>query len=120
MFEGDPEILQDFLTESGELLESFDADLVTLESSPGDQGLLNKVFRALHTIKGSASFLSLKELVEVAHAAEEALNAARRGDFVIDRRAMDVLLQAADVIRRQMDCLRGGRPLVHADPALVA
>ncbi len=120
MFEGDPEILQDFLTESGELLESFDADLVTLESSPRDQDLLNKVFRALHTIKGSASFLSLKELVEVAHAAEEALNAARRGDFVIDRPAMDALLQAADVIRRQMDCLRGGRPLVHGDPALVA
>ncbi len=46
----DPEILQDFLTESGELLEELDADLVTLEDSADDSELLNKVFRALHTI----------------------------------------------------------------------
>lgn len=119
MFEGDAEILQDFLTESGELLDAFDADLVSLETAPTDQEMLNKVFRALHTIKGSASFLSLKPLVSVAHAAEEALNAARRGDFMIDRPAMDLLLQGADVIRRQMDELRSGAALSEAPAELV-
>ena len=50
----DPEIMQDFLTESGELLEHLESDLVDLEATPQDQELLNQVFRALHTIKGSA------------------------------------------------------------------
>lgn len=116
----DPEIIQDFLTESGELLESLDQDLVLLESTPEDPELLNKVFRALHTIKGSASFLALTNLVELAHAAESALNAARNRVFVVGREAMDLLLAAVDTLRRQFDDLREGRDLVKADASLVA
>jgi two-component system chemotaxis sensor kinase CheA len=116
----DREIIQDFLTEGGELLERLDQDLVQLESTPRDPEMLNAVFRALHTIKGSASFLALTELVSVAHAAESALNAARSGVVVVDRAAMDLILGAVDVLRRQFDNLRAGEPLVSADPALVA
>lgn len=116
----DPEIIQDFLTESGELLESLDQDLVLLESTPEDPELLNKVFRALHTIKGSASFLALTNLVELAHAAESALNAARNRVFVVGREAMDLLLAAVDTLRRQFDDLREGRDLIKADASLVA
>jgi chemotaxis protein histidine kinase CheA len=83
----DPEILQEFLTESGELLESLENDLVELEENNTDGELINKAFRALHTIKGSASFLALTELVSIAHAAETALNAARSGDAVVDETA---------------------------------
>lgn len=116
----DPEIIQDFLTESGELLEALDQDLVALESSPQDPELLNKVFRALHTIKGSASFLALTNLVELAHAAESALNAARNQVFVVGKEAMDLLLAAVDTLRRQFDDLRAGRDLVKAESTLVA
>ncbi len=41
----DPEILQDFLTESGELLEQLEGDLVALEETPADTELINQVFR---------------------------------------------------------------------------
>lgn len=116
----DPEILQDFLTESGELLEQFDSDLVSLERSPEDEELVNRAFRALHTIKGSASFLSLEEIVRVAHASEEALNAARKGQVRLDRPAMDQLLAAADVIKRQMHELRRGGVMERADESLIA
>lgn len=116
----DPEIVQDFLTESGELLEQLDQDLVALESAPRDPEMLNKVFRALHTIKGSASFLALTNLVELAHAAESALNAARNGVVVVDRPAMDLLLAAVDVLRKQFDDLRDGRELTKAESPLVA
>jgi two-component system chemotaxis sensor kinase CheA len=115
----DPALMQDFLTESGELLEQLDQDLVTLESTPEDPALLNQVFRALHTIKGSASFLALTNLVNIAHAAEGALNAARNRAIVVDKPAMDLLLQAVDVIKRQFVDLREGRELALADPALV-
>ncbi len=116
----DPEILQDFLTESGELLEQFDSDLVSLERAPHDKELVNRAFRALHTIKGSASFLSLEEIVRIAHASEEALNAARKGQVRLDRPAMDQLLAAADVIKRQMDQLHRGGAMESADAGLIA
>ncbi|MEM8757803.1 MAG: chemotaxis protein CheA [Planctomycetota bacterium] len=115
----DPEILQDFLTESGELLEELEGDLVTLESSPDDAEMLNQVFRALHTIKGSASFLALTELVDIAHAAESALNAARNGEAVVDRPAMDLLLDAVDTIKVQMNEIAGGEPLTTPKQATV-
>lgn len=116
----DPEILQDFLTESGELLEQFDSDLVSLERAPEDEELVNRTFRALHTIKGSASFLSLEEIVRIAHASEEALNAARKGLVRLDRVSMDHLLAATDVIKRQMDQLRRGASMERAEESLIA
>ncbi|MBL0870557.1 MAG: chemotaxis protein CheA [Phycisphaerales bacterium] len=116
----DPELMQDFLTESGELLDQLDQDLVLLESTPEDLELLNRIFRALHTIKGSASFLALTNLVSIAHAAEGALNAARNRVFVVDRAAMDYLLSAVDVIKAQFANIRAGQELVLPDANLVA
>lgn len=115
----DPEILQDFLTESGELLEELEGDLVTLEDSPQDLELLNQIFRALHTIKGSASFLGLTNLVNVAHAAETALNAARSGVVVVDRLAMDLLLEAVDTVKLHMQQIASGEALAEPNPAVV-
>ncbi|MFO0836323.1 MAG: chemotaxis protein CheA [Phycisphaerales bacterium] len=116
----DPQIVQDFLTESGELLSQLESDLVTLEQDPGDPEMLNQVFRALHTIKGSASFLSLTNLVKIAHAAESALNAARNRVVVIDREAMDALLKAVDLIKEQMGQLSQDAALSEPDAGLVA
>lgn len=116
----DPEILQDFLTESGELLEQLENDLVILEKDASDPEMLNKAFRALHTIKGSASFLALTNLVTIAHAAESALNAARNRVVRVDRAMMDLLLQAIDIVKRQMQQVRGGEDLVAAPGELVS
>lgn len=116
----DPDILKDFLTESGELLDQLEGDLVSLESSPSDPALLNQVFRALHTIKGSASFLQLTNLVSVAHAAESALNTARNGQIIVDRPMMDRLLEAVDTIKGHMTALTEGHDLAEPSKALVA
>lgn len=108
----DPQILADFLTESGELLDGLDQDLVTLESTPTDADLLNRIFRALHTIKGSASFLAITNLVQFAHAAEDALNVIRKGEVKVDESIMDVLLRSVDIVRSQFAQITEG-----ADPA---
>ncbi len=118
--EFDPEILQDFITESGELLEQLEGDLVSLESTPEDPELLNQIFRALHTIKGSASFLAMTNLVAIAHSAESALNTARNGDIVIGSNEMDLLLAAVDVLKIQFDEITSGiTDLTSADPELI-
>jgi two-component system, chemotaxis family, sensor kinase CheA len=116
----DQEILNDFLTESSELLEQLEADLVVLEGTPRDPELLNQVFRALHTIKGSASFLALTNLVRVAHAAEGALNAARNQVIVVDPPMMNLLLEAADVIKGHMTQITEGKPLSEPRAELIS
>lgn len=116
----DPEILQDFLTESGELLEELESDLVDLEATPQDPDLLNQIFRALHTIKGSASFLGLTNLVAIAHCSESALNMARNGQLTIGKAEMDLLLGAIDVLKIQFDELSAGSTdLTAAEPYLI-
>ncbi len=116
----DSEIIQDFLTESGELLEQLEGDLVNLEQACDDLELINTIFRALHTIKGSASFLALTPLVAIAHASETALNAARNGNLAITPEVMDDLLAATDALRTQFDELNAGNTdLTEADPTLV-
>jgi two-component system, chemotaxis family, sensor kinase CheA len=116
----DPEILQDFITESGELLEQLESDLVDLESTPQEQDLLNQIFRALHTIKGSASFLAMTNLVSIAHVSESALNSARNGDVIIGSAEMDLLLAAVDVLKLQFSEITAGNlDLTAADPALI-
>ena len=120
MHDFDPEILQDFLTESGELLDELESDLVDLEATPQDPELLNQVFRALHTIKGSASFLALTNLVDIAHCSESALNAARNGQIRIAKAEMDLLLAAIDVLKIQFDELSSGSTdLTAAEPSLI-
>jgi two-component system chemotaxis sensor kinase CheA len=106
----DPSLLQDFLTESGELIEQLDADLVKLESSGSDeaQELCNGCFRALHTIKGAASFLGLTAVTTFAHAAEDALNRLRKGEVGVTEEVMDALLQSADVVKGMIEQLSAG------------
>lgn len=116
----DQEIVREFLTESGELLQQFEGDLVSLEATPRDPELLNRAFRALHTIKGSASFLALTNLVTLAHSAESALNAARNGQVVVDRPMMDLLLRAVDTLKTHLGQLERGTALDEPDANVVA
>ena len=105
----DDALLQEFLTESGELLQKMDEDLVLLENSPADTEMLNRVFRELHTIKGTSSFLGFHLLVSVSHAAEEYLNKLRKGDALLDKRGMDALLAASDALRGMLDDIANKR-----------
>ena len=104
----DAEILNDFLTEAVELIDELDADLVKLEDTPEDGELLNRIFRALHTVKGSASFLAITNLVEFAHKAEDALNVIRKGEVRVTEEVMDALLRSVDVLRLQIGQLQEG------------
>ncbi len=117
----DAGLLQDFLTESGELIEQLDQDLVTLESAEGDDQseVCNACFRALHTIKGAAGFLGLEAVTEFAHAAEDALNKLRKGEVAVTPPVMDLLLQSADVVRGQIEQLAAGDDPQRGDPALI-
>ncbi len=111
----DPEVLADFVAESTELLDQLEQDLIELELHPSDESLIQRVFRAMHTIKGSASFLAIPPVESMAHAAEDALNLVRNGAVALSPSLMDQVLKAADVLRRQIKAVAAGAVL-HAPP----
>ncbi len=119
-FNADDEILQDFLLEAGEILELLNEQLVDLEQSPDDPELLNAVFRGFHTIKGGAGFLSIDNLVEVCHRAEDVFNVLRQGQRGVDATLMDAVLQVLDVVNEMFDLVRGGVNPEPTDRELIA
>src|SRR5215210_923833 len=114
------EMLQDFLTEAGELLAGVDNKLVDLEKRPGDAGLLNDIFRGFHTIKGGAGFLNLAAMVDLCHLTENIFDKLRRNELQLNALIMDAILEATGVVRVMFDDLgRGGQPQA-AGSALLA
>jgi len=104
----DKELVQDFLVESEELLQGMDQDMVPLEASPQDGELLNRIFRAMHTIKGTSGFLGYDPVVRLSHRAEDLLNALRRCETELDRRCIDALLVARDQLGVMLRDIRQG------------
>jgi two-component system chemotaxis sensor kinase CheA len=118
-FDVDEEILQDFLVEAGEILEQLQEQLVDLENNPEDSDLLNAIFRGYHTVKGGAGFLSLTELVDICHGAENVFDVMRNGQRTLTPELMDVILQATDEVVVMFDAVKAGEPLVAAEQSLI-
>ncbi|MGO8794576.1 MAG: chemotaxis protein CheA [Candidatus Sulfotelmatobacter sp.] len=115
----DPELVKEFLVESEELLESVDEGMIALEAAPNDAELLNRIFRALHTIKGTSGFLGFDPVIRVSHRAEDVLNALRRGELKLSRRIIDALLRARDQLGRMLADIRNSQLGEYAlDPLL--
>lgn len=118
-FEVDEEILQDFLVEAGEILELLSEQLVELENNPNDTELLNAIFRGFHTVKGGAGFLSLTELVETCHGAENVFDGLRQGNRQVDSELMDTILGALDIINDQFSAVQNGEQMEKASASLL-
>lgn len=118
-FEVDEDILQDFLVEASEILEQLSEQLVELEKRPDDKNLLNAIFRGFHTVKGGAGFLSLTELVDVCHGAENLFDMLRNGKRTLSAELMDVILQALDAINVMFAQVQNREPISAAAPELL-
>jgi two-component system chemotaxis sensor kinase CheA len=116
----DDDILQDFLIEAGEILESLSQQLVDLESNPEDIELLNAIFRGYHTVKGGAGFLGLTSLVDICHLAENVFDLLRKQEQRVTPELMDVALRALDCVNDMFETVKSGQEPDAADPDLVA
>lgn len=119
-FDADEEILQDFLVEAGEILESLSEQLVELEQRPEDPDLLNSIFRGFHTVKGGAGFLQLTPLVDCCHIAENVFDVLRKRERPVTSELMDIVLQALDTVNVMFDQVRSGVMPEPASPELLA
>ncbi len=105
------EIIQDFLAEAEEMLEGLDTYFVQLEANPDDKTLLNEIFRAAHSIKGSAGFIGLNRIVDVAHHAENVLNQLRQGMMRAEPAVVDIILEAMDALKLLVGEVKSGKPV---------
>ncbi len=103
------EIIADFIVETDELIERLDQELVELEERADDLDLLNSIFRAAHTIKGTSSFLGFTRMTELTHKAENVLDKLRNQSLRLNSEIMDCLLEALDGIKTLLDEIKAGR-----------
>ena len=96
------EVLREFLLETHEGLAQLDLDLVTLEKEPTERETLARVFRAVHTVKGTAGFLGFSKLQAVGHASESLLSRLRAGELVFNADIATTLLGVVDAIRSML------------------
>jgi two-component system chemotaxis sensor kinase CheA len=119
-FQGMEEMLQDFLTEAGELLSDADNKLVELERRPDDAKLLNDIFRGFHTIKGGAGFLNAGALVALCHRTENLFDELRNRRLTLSAEVLDVILAATGVVREMFGALSRQEQPAPADAQLLA
>ena len=95
----DDDMIDPFLEECHDRLESLSDRLLELEQSPEDPELVRAIFRDLHTLKGSSGFVGLKKMARLAHRAEDLVGQIRDGSRGVDRGVVDSLLATLDVLQ---------------------
>jgi two-component system chemotaxis sensor kinase CheA len=102
------EALKTFIIESRELLEQMEDALLRIEQEPDDAEIVNAIFRAAHTIKGSAGLFGLEYVVAFTHVAESVLDKVRSGELQVDADLVALLLESRDHIGVLVDHVAEG------------
>jgi two-component system chemotaxis sensor kinase CheA len=100
--EGIQSLRRTFVEEAAGFLEACEESLMSLEEADRRIGALADIFRAYHTVKGSASAIGCKDLAQFAHAAEDCLSAFRKYPDCITSEGIRILLQANDAMRNRL------------------
>lgn len=117
----DDEILQGFIEESLEHLADIENDLLSIEEGGAniDEDLVNKVFRAAHSIKGGAGFMGLTAIQQLSHASENVLGMIRSKKLIPTPEIINVLLLASDQLQRMIEDIQNSNDVditAHLEP----
>jgi two-component system chemotaxis sensor kinase CheA len=113
--------LKVFLQEAEGLLELLDEDIVRLEQEATNGDLLQEIFRAAHTLKGSSGMLGFQEMAQLTHAMEDLLDRVRKGSLAVTAELVDALLMSLDGLKVLKNDLAGGQETtLQVDPIISA
>lgn len=104
----DPALLQDFISESQEILDGLDPLFVALESNPDDMSIVDGIFRPVHSVKGNSGFFNLTNIKNFAHIMENILGEIRARKRTATPPLIDLLLKGVDFLRGMMNRLAQG------------
>lgn len=105
------ELVQVFLDESEDEIRELEAGLIKLEEDQDDESTINRVFRAAHTIKGSAGLVGFDEVSNFTHNIENILDRIRNKDLRITKKLISNLLSAVDLLKRMITASAEGEDL---------
>jgi two-component system chemotaxis sensor kinase CheA len=112
--DADLELIGEFITEGIDLITNAEEALLTLENDPDDMDAVGTVFRAFHTIKGTAAFMELTIISEMAHHAESLLSRVRDREIRYTGGYADLALRSLDMLKELIQAVEqalGGEPL---------
>jgi len=109
-------IIEFFLIEAGEHLQNLNKGLLALEKDPTDAAMIDELFRAAHTLKGSAAMMGYQGISDVAHKAEDMLSMYRAGSISINKATLNFLFDGVDAIKLLVDGVAANQP---EDPLMV-
>jgi two-component system chemotaxis sensor kinase CheA len=94
---------QAFKEEALELLGELETSLLELEEDPKNDEVINRVFRAMHTIKGSGAMFGFEDIASFTHEVETVFDLARNGQISVSKELLDLTLLARDHILSMLD-----------------
>ena len=97
-----------YRAEACELLSELETSLLALEENPDDTELIGRVFRALHTIKGSGAMVGFDDIAQFTHDIENVFELVRNNKVRVTKKLVDLVLQAGDRIRGMLNGSDGG------------
>lgn len=111
------QLLQGFLDEGRDLLKEAEDSLLRLETRPDDDEAVNQLFRAVHTLKGSAGIFSLTPLVGLTHHLESLLMSVRDGQLALTSPLTSLILNCMDELRVMLESVDAGTGELLVDEA---
>lgn len=96
-----------FKEEAYELLTELESSLLELEERSGDTTLIGRVFRAMHTIKGSGAMFGFDNIAKFTHEVETVFDMVRSGKLTVTKELIDLTLASRDLIRSMLDASDG-------------
>lgn len=111
----DPASLNEFLVGAREMIEYSEKAIISYEATSSREAL-NEVFRAVHTIKGDADYIGLETVKMFSHALESLLDRLRSGSLHRTSETVDMILQAIDYLRVNIEALASGKPTHQLPP----
>ena len=104
------EIIDFFLVEAGEHIQNLNAGLLALEKDPVNRAMIDELFRAAHTLKGSAAMMGFQGVSDVAHKAEDMLGQFRSGSVPIVKNTLNFLFDTVDAVKLMVDGISAKKP----------
>lgn len=115
----DPEELQIFLQEAEEQLQLLDEQIIRLEKDADNPDVIQDIFRAAHTLKGSSGMLGLQKIAGLTHVMEDTLDKVRSGTLAVTADLVDSLLQCLDALKALVESAASGEEgAVDIDPLI--
>ncbi|MCG8688191.1 MAG: chemotaxis protein CheA [Desulfobacterales bacterium] len=103
--------IEEYRQEAEELLVGIEEAVLDIEDNPDDQEAVNRLFRAMHTIKGSGSMFGFDDIADFTHHVETVLDKVRAGEIPVTKTLIDLILASRDHITAMLAAADGGDPV---------